>query len=90
VGGLELAFGAGVSSLPAKVTVEVGDAGSWRTVWVGPVAAHALRAALRDPRRVSFLLETAPATGRLLRVRVEGVWTIEGVVALRPGGDRLP
>lgn len=85
VGGLELEFGGGVSGLPAKVTVEVGDAGSWRTVWVGPVAAHALRGALRDPRRVAVVLETTPASGRLLRIRVEGVWTIERVVARRPG-----
>jgi hypothetical protein len=85
VGGLILAFGAGVSSLPARVTVEVGDTGSWTTVWDGPVAALALRGALRDPRRVPVTLETPAARGRLLRIRVDGVWTIEEVIALRPG-----
>jgi len=87
VGGLVLAFGAGVSSLPAQVTVEVGAAGDWTTVWDGPIAALALRAALRDPRRVPVILETPHASGRLLRIRVDGIWTIEEVVALRPGAD---
>lgn len=85
VGGLMLAFGAGVSSLPARVTVEVGDKGDWTTVWDGPIAAIALRGALRDPKRVPVILETRNVSGRLLRIRVDGVWTIEEVVALRPG-----
>jgi hypothetical protein len=87
VGGLMLAFGAGVSSLPAGVTVEVGAAGDWTTVWEGPIAALALRAALRDPTRVPVILETPPASGRLLRIRVDGIWTIEEVVALRPQAE---
>jgi hypothetical protein len=87
VGGVVLTFGGGVSGLPAKVTVEVGDTGSWRTVWRGPIAGHALRAALRDPRRVPVTLETLPASGRLLRIRVDGVWTIEEVVARRPRAE---
>jgi hypothetical protein len=85
VGGVRLLFGAGVSSLPARVTVEVGDGpGRWTIVWDGPIAARALRGALRDPRRVPVTLETAPASGRLLRIRVDGTWTIEEVVVLRP------
>ena len=87
VGGLVLAFGVGVSSLPARVTVEVGDTGDWTTVWDGPIAALALRGALRDPKRVPVVLETPNASGRLLRIRVDGVWTIEEVVALRPGAE---
>jgi hypothetical protein len=88
VGALMLAFGAGVSSLPARVTVEVGDKGDWMTVWDGPIAALALRGALRDPRSVPVILETPNASGRLLRIRVDGIWTIEEVVALRPGAQR--
>ena len=82
-----LAFGAGVSSLPARVTVEVGAAGDWTTLWEGPIAALALRGALRDPTRVPVILETPPASGRLLRIRVDGIWTIEEVVALRPRAE---
>jgi hypothetical protein len=85
VGGVMLLFGAGVSSLPARVTVEVGGGpGDWTIVWDGPIAALALRGALRDPRRVPVILETPHASGRLLRIRVDGIWTIEEVVALRP------
>jgi len=84
VGGLVLMFGGGVSALPSRVTVEVGDRGDWKTVWLGPVGALALGGALRDPRHVPVILETPPTSGRLLRVRVDGVWTIEEVVALRP------
>ena len=85
VGGFELAFGGGVSDLPALVTVEVGDTKAWTTAWSGPVAALALRGALRDPRRVPVVLEIPPSTGRLLRVGVlGGFWTIEEVVAFRP------
>jgi hypothetical protein len=85
VGGVMLLFGAGVSTLPARVTVEVGGGpGDWTIVWDGPIAALALRGALRDPRRVPVILETPRASGRLLRIRVDGTWTIEEVVALRP------
>jgi hypothetical protein len=85
VGGVELLFGAGVSSLPARVTVEVGGGpGDWTIVWDGPIAALALRGALRDPRRVPVILETPHASGRLLRIRVDGIWVIEEVVVLRP------
>ncbi len=87
IGGVMLAFGAGVSSLPARVTIEVGDIGDWTTVWDGPIAALALRGALRDPKRVPVLLETPNASGRLLRIRVDGVWTIEEVVSLGPGAE---
>lgn len=87
VGGLMLAFGAGASSLPARLTVEVGDTGDWTTVWDGPTAALALRGALRDPRRVPVILETPGAFGRLLRIRVDGAWTIEEVVARAPGAE---
>jgi hypothetical protein len=87
VGGLRLGFGLGVSSLPARVTVEVGDTGDWTTLWDGPIAALALRGALRDPRHVPVILETQATSGRLLRIRVDGVWTIEEVVALRPRGE---
>jgi hypothetical protein len=59
----------------------------WTTVWDGPTAALALRGALRDPRRVPVILETPGAFGRLLRIRVDTAWTIEEVVALRPGAD---
>jgi hypothetical protein len=87
VGGVALLFGAGVSSLPGSLTIEVGDPGHWTTVWRGPVAARALRGALRDPRRVPVLIETPPASGRRLRLRVDGVWTIEEVVARAPRGE---
>jgi hypothetical protein len=85
VGGVELAFGGGVSDLPARVTVEVGDTQAWMPAWDGPVAALALRGALLDPRRVPVALEFPPASGRLVRVGVAGdVRTIDGVVAFRP------
>lgn len=87
VGGVMLIFGAGVSTLPARLTVEVGDTANWRTVWYGPVAALALRGALRDPARVPVVVETPGAAGRLLRIRVAGVWTIEEVVPFRPAGE---
>jgi hypothetical protein len=87
VGGLRLGFGAGVSSLPARVTVEVGDKEDWTTLWHGPIAALAFRGALRDPQHVPVILATPAASGRLLRIRVDGVWTIEEVVALRPKAE---
>ena len=87
VGGVRLGFGAGVSSLPARVTVEVGDREDWTTLWDGPVAGLALRGALRDPQHVPVILATPAASGRLLRIRVDGVWTIEEVAAFRPGAE---
>jgi CBS domain-containing protein len=85
VGGVQLEFGGGVSDLPSRVTVEVGDTQAWMPAWDGPVAALALRGALLDPRRVPVALEFPPASGRLVRVVVAGdVRTIDGVVAFRP------
>ncbi len=85
VGGVELGFGGGVSDLPIRVTVEVGDTKAWTVSWNGPVAALALRGALLDPRRVPVVFEIPPASGRLLRVGITGgVWGIEQVVAFRP------
>jgi hypothetical protein len=88
LGGVLLHFGGGVSGLPAAVTVETGDTGRWTIQWRGPVAGRALRGALRDPRRVPVVIETPGASGRLLRIRVDGVWTIENVVPLAPRADR--
>lgn len=84
LGGVLLHFGAGVSELPAAVTVETGDTGSWTICWRGPVAGRALRGALLDPRRVPVVIETPGASGRRLRIRVDGVWTIEEVVPFAP------
>jgi hypothetical protein len=86
IGAVLLRFGSGVSALPSRVTIEAGDAGSWKVAWYGQVTALALRAALRDPGRVPVLLETPGASGRLLRVRVAGSWTVEEVAAFRPAG----
>jgi hypothetical protein len=88
LGGVLLHLGAGVSSLPAAVTVETGDTGSWTIRWRGPVAGRALRGALRDPKRVPVVIATPGASGRLVRIRVDGIWTIEEVVLLGRGGDR--
>jgi hypothetical protein len=84
LGGVLLHFGAGVSTLPAAIAVETGRPESWTMRWRGPVAGRALRGALRDPRRVPVLIETPGASGPLLRIRVDGVWSIEEVVALAP------
>ncbi len=89
LGGVLLHFGAGVSGLPAAVTVETGEAGSWTIHWRGPVAGRALRGALREPRRVPVVIETPGASGRLFRIRVDGVWTIEDVVPLAPRAERV-
>lgn len=84
IGGIRLEFGRGISGLPPRVTVEAGTApGRWTTVWDGPVAALAVRGALRDPLRVPVVLETPGAFGRFLRIRVE-LWTIAEVAVFRP------
>jgi hypothetical protein len=87
VGGVLFHFGAGVSNLPAAVTIETGDNGLWKIDWRGPVAGRALRGALRDPKRVPVVIATPGAGGRLLRVRVDGDWTIEDVVPLLPRAE---
>jgi len=89
VAGVELAFGGGVSDLPIRVSVEVGDTKAWTLSWNEPVAGLALRGALRDPRRVPVAFEIPPASGRLLRVGITGgAWGIEEVVAFRPAQSR--
>jgi hypothetical protein len=88
-GGVLLAFGGGVSNLPIRLTVEVGDTKDWTVSWDAPVTALALRGALRDPRRVPVAFEIPPASGRLLRVRFTGgFWAIEEVAAFRPAESR--
>lgn len=89
LGGVLLHFGAGVTRLPAAVTVETGDAGRWTIRWRGPVAGLALRGALRDPKHVPVVIETPGATGRLLRIRLDGPWTIEEVFPLAPRADLI-
>jgi hypothetical protein len=83
IGGIRLEFGEGISGLPPRVTVEAGAPGRWTTVWDGPVAALAVRGALRDPLRVPVVMETPGAFGRFLRIRVER-WTIAEVAAFSP------
>jgi hypothetical protein len=83
VGCVRLEFGEGVSGLPPRVIVEAGQPGHWTTVWDGPVAALAVRGALRDPLRVPVVLETPGAFGRFLRIRLE-LWTIAEVAVFRP------
>ncbi len=66
IGAVVLELGAGVSSLPQRVTVEVGEKpGQWTTVWYGPIAGLALRGGLRDPVRVPVTLETPGASAAL-------------------------
>jgi hypothetical protein len=89
VGSIVLAFGKGVSSLPPRVFIEIAESpGRWTTAWAGPVAALAVRGALRDPLRVPVVLETPGAFGRFLRIRVEA-WTIEEVAAFGPRSRHL-
>jgi hypothetical protein len=88
VGSIVLAFGHKVSSLPPRVTIEVGERGRWTTAWAGPVAALAVRGGLRDPIRVPVVLEVPGAFGRFLRIRTRRR-TIEDVAAFRPRSVHL-
>ena len=88
LGGVLLHFGAGVSGLPAAVTVETGDAGGWTIHVARPGRRPRPARGAAGPRRVPVVIETPGASGRLFRIRVDGVWTIEEVVPLAPRAER--
>jgi hypothetical protein len=91
LGGFVLSFGAGVSHLPAGVTIEVAQVqGRWTTVWSDRVAGLAFHAALRAPATVPIAVEAIYEQARFVRVQTHGPWTIERVEARAPAADAAP
>ncbi len=85
VGSLTLIFGRGVTRLPPRVVVEVGETLTrWKVVWEGRVCGLAVEAALQDPRRVPVSIFFPEARARYVRLRLFDTLMVEDVHIFRP------
>lgn len=70
---VSLALGPYTTDAPRNLLVEASDDGiTWRTVWSGLGAPHALAAAIEDPKRIDLRFRFTPARARRVRLTQTG------------------